>query len=183
MERTLSTRARRGGYWWGIVTLAFLVAVATLMIVNIAVSGRMDWAYIPLAAIGLAWCVLSALAFGGRVRLIAALGTLSLLVIPFLRTIQAQTGGNWVQPVATPIVIASLVLLWLGLVLFRYTHWRRMACSGIMTLGVLGLLVVIDRTLSAYLGMPVDVLSFWNIVSLTGIAAVQFLVAIKVRRA
>lgn len=168
-------RFRRPDFWWGILTLAMLVAAGVCAIVDVAVTGGLTWAWIVLGALALTWCVISPLLLPFRHRLLASLSALTLLIMPFLLIVQRfSPNPGWVWPVAFPICVVSLVLTWAALALFRYTRISRWYCAAIVLLGALAINPVVDASLYRYAGIvnPVNVVNYIVIPAIAAALAV-----------
>lgn len=123
---------------WGILSLAFLIGIVTCLIVNVATSGGINWAWIPIVAIGFAWGILTTLLLGGKKRFLYTLIAFCVLIMPLLLTIEANTPGpDWAWQLGFPL--AGVTILWaaVGLALFRYTRINRWYCVGLTVLAAL----------------------------------------------
>lgn len=121
----------------------YAVALLTCFICNLAVGRRLDWFFIVLTSLLLAFSLTSLPVFLKRERAVislsAATGSLLLLIL----TCGLYTGGDWLG-VGFSVVAACLALPW-GL----YAQWRfypkhRLELSlGILTVWTFGLLAVV----------------------------------------
>ena len=144
-------RQKRDAKHWRRLTLigqgtlcgGYAVALLTCFICNLAVGHRLDWFFIVLTSLLLAFSLTSLPVFLKRERAVislsAATGSLLLLIL----TCGLYTGGGWLGA-GFSIVAACLALPW-GL----YAQWRfypkhRLELSlGILTVWTFGLLAVI----------------------------------------
>ena len=107
-------------------TFLCIIAAGVCCIVDVAISGAITWAIYPLLSILFAWLALSTLFFSSRPVLFALAGT-SLFVLPFLYLLDlALPFSSWFWPLALPIAIASLVVIWISYLLFRFSKMNRL---------------------------------------------------------
>lgn len=173
----------RRTFWWGVITLIFLVGILATAIVNLATAGTLNWALFPIGSIGLAWVVITPLFLLKRHRLLSSLVMLSALIMPFLRLIGHLTmDGGWVWPVAFPIVCMSLGVLWLALILFMYTRIDRLFCTGLVVLAALCVNPVTQVAISLYTGSALSLFSFTNVLIFICVAVAMFARGVVRRR-
>lgn len=163
---------------WGVITISFIVASLACLIVNLAVAGRIDWAWYPLGSMAFAWCILSALLGGGKRRILYALIVIAVLIMPFLLLIESLAAGAWAWPVGFPIVVASLAFCLAVYVLFHWiplNTWFRVGGTVLLTLP---LTWVVENVVGRYTGIVEPWSITINTIICAGIAVILFVVGI-----
>lgn len=102
----------------GFTALLFLGGIVCA-ICNIAIDRGLTWAWYPICSIVLAWCLCYPVLRCGRKGIARALFALSVLILPYLYTLQRLCGCP-VLPIGAPMALLGLAFLW-GL----FAVWRR----------------------------------------------------------
>lgn len=129
---------------WQIFFLAgYSIALLTSFICNLAVSHRLDWFFIVLFSLGLAFSVTSLPVLLKREKIAISMGSGSLALLLLLLTCGLYTGGEWLW-MGFSIVAVCLVLPWGIYALWRF-YGKHLLPLGlvILTLWTYGLLAVI----------------------------------------
>ncbi len=137
-----------------VMTIAFLVISAALafgafvpLLVNVLVSGRLDWSLIPLGAIGMAYLILAPWFVLRRYRAAVSWGMAAISVPAFLYLVETLSPvRGWYLPLALPAALLGLAALGGIIWLWCYSPvhpWYAAAC----TFGILGLLTMLEHML------------------------------------
>lgn len=117
-----AARNSAAGVTAAVVSILCLVAIATCLIVDFAINGQVTWAAIPVASVVFGWAALMPLLRLGKHRVAAALGVVTLLVLPLLWFIAYSSGGSWFAPVALPTALLGLGGAWALVLILCYTR-------------------------------------------------------------
>lgn len=116
-----------------IVMLSLLVlglaGIISTAIVDFALNEGFTWSLLPISAIMFSWLsIIPLFLFKKRAIDIALLST-SIFVFPFLYIIDWYAGGGWFNPIAVPITIAGIAILWLIRIVFaaKLSVWNKSA--------------------------------------------------------
>lgn len=145
--------SRRDTFRWRRLVLNLIVILAALaaaicVIVNLAVSGRIDWAWYPLGAILMLVCWIGALVIPVRHRLETIMAVLGISILLYLFMIEQLSGASgWFFPLAMPITLVTVVSLTLILKLIQRLKRRWLAlCFGCLLLAA-GPLISVSQIL------------------------------------
>lgn len=119
-----------------------LAGIITTSIVDFALNSRFTWSLLPISAIIFSWlCIMPLFSFRKRSVDIALLST-SAFLFPFLNIICKLTDGDWFSPVAIPMSISGVIILWLIRVVFgtKLNMWNKLAIS--VLIGAIGNIVI-----------------------------------------
>ena len=99
-----------------IFAIACFIGVGVCFICNIAINATLTWAMYPLLSSLLALVVLAPLLLVRKRPLAAALGALSIAILPYLWLMQMQTPvGGWFMSLGLPIALMGIAALWISL--------------------------------------------------------------------
>lgn len=158
-----------------------LAGIITTSIVDFAMNGRFTWSLLPIAAIVFSWlCIAPLLSFSKRGVDVALVST-SVFIIPFLYVLSLLIGGDWFRPIAIPMSICGMVLLWLFRAIFatKQSIWNKLAASMLVAAaGNVVIAFVLEKPLS---GEGFDV---WNLMSVAilVVAAIVFFAMGRVKK-
>ncbi len=107
------------------MTAAFLIAAFVCCLCNYVADGRFDWSLYVVGSEAAAWLMAAPLLKFRRHRSAAAMGGLTVSLLPLLLLIESLCPAkNWVFPFALPIAAISLASLWVVVLLFRCFRGR-----------------------------------------------------------
>jgi len=130
-------------------TIFVFIAIFVCILCNIAIDHQMTWLVYPVCSILFGWGVLLPLIYRGMNGLILSLALISALSLPYLLLLEQWTGtAGWFVPIAFPITLAGILLLWS----FYFILTRKLGVwmkSGLLCVigGILSLLVYFYFTL------------------------------------
>lgn len=106
----------------------YLLAIPICLISNLWVEHSVSWFYIVLVSILLSFSVTHLYGIlkkkGTRHKEVILLGVISGCVMLLLWTCEWYGDGDWFVSIGLPIAVFELLLVWLGLILIRYTNWN-----------------------------------------------------------
>lgn len=112
-----------------ILTLTVL-AGSVCVIVNLAVSGRIDWAWYPLGALMMVLCLIGSLIIPVRRRLETVMAAFGISCLLYLFMIEQLSGtAGWFFPLALPITVVTVISLTLILKLIQQLKRRWLVLS------------------------------------------------------
>jgi len=166
----------------GAFSIALLLGVFVVSIVNAATAGELTWGLIPISACIFAWLVLFPVVKFGARGVIGSLGATSLLIVPFLYVLDIVINRLLVQ--AEPIFsmgvrIAPLAVAfgWIAFLLFKKFKTRRLLAAAILVLLASPLTFFINQIIADTLDLPrFDIWAVLN--ALTPVVAAIILVII-----
>lgn len=152
----------------GIVSLLFsvtlLIGTMVCLICNMAISGALTWALIPVSSIVFAWLIAFPIVIMGKRGTIASLISLSAFIVPYLYLLSLFTKEKGVFSIGAVMAAASIVFLWVIAAVFRcIDKTRRFMALGITLLLAVPFLFVINILLSKRIETPL--LDVWDMLS------------------
>lgn len=161
------------------MTLTFLTGMFASLIVNLAVSGgnlvpdmEHMWCLVVVASCMLAWGVAAPLILLEKYRYLVSMAALSVLILPFLMLMNwLSPVSGWFTPLALPVSVMSLGVLWLFALLCTFTRisWWFLGALLLFISPVFNY-VINNRLLPAMDG--IEVLPFyWDISSMLNLLA------------
>lgn len=160
------------------VTILFLVAAFVCSLCDFVITRSISWSLYPIGSEVLVWCVLAALLYGKKLRFIAATAAVTVLIIPFLALIERISNSvGWLIPVGLPIAVASLLLLWVFVLLLTFTKINRWFILSMAALLSPALDIFIDFCLKNATSHTVNDPSFGFTLTGAVIAAIAFFIS------
>lgn len=147
-----------------VISIFFSAALAIGMLVciicNIAVSGGLTWALIPIASMTYAWAIVFPGLIMGKGRLssslTASLGSASVFTVPYLYMLSVLTGVHTVFVIGTATAAASLIFLWIiAAVFIKMGKTRKRVAFGISFLLAVPFEFAMNLLLSKLIGEPI----------------------------
>ncbi len=151
---------RRAALWT--FSVGYAVALATCLVVNLAVDHTLSWFFVVLAAVTTGFCVTTLPLLLPRRRWLLAAAAAVLSVCVLLTVCWAQTGGGRWLAIALASLLYGSVVVFLPLALREarlpapWNRQRTLICLAADTVGLLLLLlVVVDRADYTSVALPV----------------------------
>ena len=157
-----------------VISSIFLLSMFVCLLCNYAISKTFDWALYIVGSEIVAWLVIFPFFLLKEYKFITAMAGLTLSILPFLFLIEALCPTkNWVLPLAAPIVVISLISLWVTVILFVYTKINRYYLMSFIFI-LFGVVVnlIINHLVSSYLNSATGNIS--NIITAISCAFVAF---------
>jgi transcriptional regulator with XRE-family HTH domain len=171
--------SRINGIALTILSFTFLLAIFVCMLCNFVISRTFDWSLYPLGGEVVAWLIIFPFFALKRHRFVVSLAGLTISILPLLMLIEHLCPvKNWVFTMALPIVIISLISLWIIVLLFVYTRIKRFYLVSFVLI-LFGVFVnfSINKIVSSYISVPVNNISVpINAISFAFIAAVVLII-------
>lgn len=109
-----------------ILSSAFILSIFICMLCNFVINGSFDWSLYVVGGVAMAWIIIAPFLLVKKHRVIASLSGLTVGILPLLLLIEHLCPAKgWVFPLALPIVVISLISLWISAILFIYTKFNR----------------------------------------------------------
>ena len=107
-----------------ILVCAYLLALLTCFIVDLAVNRSLTWFYIVAGSVGLAFSITNIPALVKRQKVITSGLCATIMVFVLLHTVNRYAGGDWFFSLGVPIATLSLIYAWIILLFVRSRlHW------------------------------------------------------------
>ncbi|URZ00528.1 hypothetical protein [Clostridium felsineum] len=110
----------------GILSAIAVVSILSSFIVNLSVNHYLSWFYIVACSEILAGVFIGILIFKKENKIISAIASLSIMIIPFFLIIEKVVNKYflnspvfWVKKYALPITSVWLVVIWIGIFAFK----------------------------------------------------------------
>ena len=166
--------------WAAIFSILLLLGIAVVSIVDLAISGTLTWALIPISASVFAWLLLFPLIKFGLKGIIGSCLALTLATVPFLYVLDVAVNRLLAssEPIfALGIRVAPLTiaLAWITFFLFKKLWTRKLLAIAILVLLAIPINIFINAMISDLLDQPlVDVWTVVNAATAACIALILF---------
>lgn len=137
------------------VSVFLLLEMIVCAICNAAVSGRMTWAWFPIASSIFAWLVVMPVLLWGRKGAAPSLVMLSASIIPYLAALEGIIGvQGLIVPMGARIAAVSLVYVWAAFLILAKTRLPRYGKLSVLLLLAVPLSVCINLIVDSYVDQP-----------------------------
>ncbi len=141
-------------------------------ICDLAVSGELTWAPVPVASVIFAWAVVFPATVWGKRGVCGCLLSLSVFLIPYLYLLGRLLGVAAVFSIGVLPAAISIVFSWLIYAVFRRCGGRKLLAGGVTFLLLIPFTLAVNAALSKTIGEPpVDV---WDILTFFVLASAAF---------
>ena len=158
-------------------SVTLLIGIMVCMICNIAISGTLTWALIPVSSIVFAWVISFPSIILGKKGITASLISLSIFVVPYLYLLSSLIKAKAVFSVGALAAVLSIVFVWLIFAVFsRIGKTRKSLAFGITFLLTIPFTLVINVMLSKMIAEPIfDVWDMLSVFILLILAFISFI--------
>lgn len=165
--------SKANGNILAILSITFLVAIFVCMLCNYVIDKAFTWSLYVVGSELTAWLVIAPLFILKRNRFTGSMIGLTISIFPLLFLIEYLCPAKgWVIEFAGPIVLASLVSLWISVALLAYTKINRFyLVSFLLLLYGIGLNIGCNAFISNYLVLKGDNISVLVTAISCGLAA------------
>ncbi|MBI9104901.1 MAG: hypothetical protein JEY99_20965 [Spirochaetales bacterium] len=157
---------------WELLSIFLLVAVISIISIDLVTNRKLTWSPVPLSAIGAIWGGLTAIFLIGKYTILTALCNVVVLTL-FLYFIDFYTGGGWwFFSIALPILILLLLLITIGTFIIKRLKSKGLNTVGLILVGISLFCIGLENILSFHLSGGLSF--FWSLIvgfSLIPIAA------------
>lgn len=161
-----------------------LIAALACSIVNLAVSGTLDWALYPLLSIAYWFAFATAFLLGGHYCVRNGAVVLSVLLLPFLFLLERITPvRGWFYPVAVPACAISLVYACFAAFILRRTGLLWLTRAGWLVVAAAPVTLVCNLAASRYVGEPFYFYHYISIAACLAVGAAMIIRGKKLSRA
>lgn len=162
------------------LSIAFLIALFVCLLCNYVINKTFSWSLYVAGSEVTAWLMAAPFFIMKKHRFVTSLAGLTVAILPLLLLIEHLCPiKNWVIPFALPIVVISLVSLWISVILFVYTKIGRLYLTAFMFI-LFGVIVspIINTFTSSYLNSHDENISVPIVAISSGfVAIVLFIIA------
>lgn len=141
-----------------------LTGIMVCFICNLAVSGTLTWALIPISSIVFAWIISFPGILLGKRGILVSLLALSVFIIPYLYLLGSFIKVREVFSIGAAMAVVSIVFLWiLAAVFIRIGKKRKLIALGITFILTIPFMIIINVILSRMIEEPV--LDVWDMLT------------------
>ena len=154
-------------------SVTFLIGIMVCLICNIAISGNLTWALIPVSSIVFAWVISFPSIILGKKGIMVSLISFSVFIIPYLFLLSRLIKAKEIFSVGVVVAIASVIFLWIITAVFnRIGKTRKLIALGIVFLLAIPFMIIINVMLSKMIAEPI--LDIWDMLSIFILLIVAF---------
>lgn len=141
-----------------------ILGITVCFICNLAVSGTLTWALIPISSIVFAWIISFPGILLGKRGILVSLLALSVFTIPYLYLLGSFIKVREVFSIGAAVAVVSIVFLWIiAAVFIRIGKKRKLIALGITFLLTIPFMIIINVILSRMIEEPV--LDVWDMLT------------------
>lgn len=142
---------------------ALLIGIMVCLICNIAISGNLTWALIPVSSIVFAWVISFPSIILGKRGIIVSLISLSVFIVPYLFLLGRLLKAKEVFSFGAVLAVASIVFLWIIVAVFKRIE-RKLVALGTTFLSAIPFMIIVNVILSKMIEEPV--FKVWNMLAI-----------------
>lgn len=132
-----------------------LIGIIVCLICNIAITGALTWAMIPVSSMVYAWVIAFPAIILGKRGIVASLVSLSAFTVPYLFVLGRLTGVNGVFSIGTAAAFVSILFLWIVAAICKCIGKSgRLTAAGITFLSAIPFLFVLNAVLAKLIAEP-----------------------------
>jgi len=137
------------------ISTIFLISIVVCVICNYAISKALTWSLYPISSIIFVWLTIIPLFQFEKKRILTSLSCFSLLIIPFLFTLDQILGSpRLFMPIGLRAAIIAILYLWIIYCLFSALKTRKWNASAISVLLAIPVSFIINLIVGKYLLEP-----------------------------
>ena len=158
-------------------SVTLLIGIMVCLICNIAISGNLTWAPIPVSSIVFAWVISFPSIILGKRGVVVSLISLSVFIIPYLFLLGNLVKVKEVFSVGAVVAVISIVFLWIIAATFNYIgKTRKLIALGTTFLLTIPFVIIVNVVLSKMIEEPIfDIWDMLSIFILLVFATVSFI--------
>lgn len=108
---------------WGIsISAAALIGILVCFICNMAIDGRLTWAWYPISSTLFAWLIILPVTAWNKKGIFLSLLLLTVCILPYLKILEVIIENDGLSipmmPIGVPVTIISIVYIWVLYYLF-----------------------------------------------------------------
>lgn len=147
-----------------IFSLTLLIGIMVCLICNLAISGDITWAWIPMSSIVLVWAIFFPSIILGRRGILASVISFSIFIVPYLLLLSNLLQSEEVFSIGAVIAIVVIAFLWIIVAVFRRVgRTRKFLALGIIFLFAILFVSIANIILSKIIAEPI--FDVWDILS------------------
>ncbi len=146
-------------------SVTLLIGIMVCLICNIAISGNLTWAPIPVSSIVFAWVISFPSIILGKRGVVVSLISLSVFIIPYLFLLGNLVKVKEVFSVGAVVAVISIVFLWIIAATFNYIgKTRKLIALGTTFLLTIPFVIIVNVVLSKMIEEPI--FDIWDMLSI-----------------
>ncbi len=188
VKNTAKTRLQlTQSIWAAIFSILILIGIATVSIVDVAISGTFTWSLIPISSCILAWFIFFPTIKSGLKGVVTSLITFSLLIVPFLYVIDYSISRitDYDYPVfsfGVRIAPLSILYFWIAFFLFKKLKTKKLLYTAILVTLAIPLSFSINLMIAKMQDQPWVLQTVLNTISMTVVAIILFIIEFAIRK-
>ena len=148
-------------------TALLLIGIIVCAIADVAITNSFTWSLYPISSIIFVWCVLFPIVYSGRKGIIFSLISLTILIVPYLFTLDSiATTEGLILKVGVAVSAISIIFLWSIWFVMKRCKNRKLLGAGISTLLAAPICVLINFSLSLTLTPEASAFDVWDVLSI-----------------
>lgn len=157
-----------------IIIALFIISAFVCLICNFVINKKLDWSLCVIGSLVLSWLIIIPIIYFKKNGLLLSMGALTIGIIPYLFLIQYSFNIKQLMPIGIPIAIASVIYLWIILVLFGYTNINKWYLSSFTLILTIVLNIIINIVMNNFN------YNKWTVVNMIFSGTLTFIAAIIV---
>ena len=146
-------------------SVTLLIGIMVCLICNIAISGNLTWAPIPVSSIVFVWVISFPSIILGKRGVVVSLISLSVFIIPYLFLLGNLVKMKEVFSVSAVVAVISIVFLWIIAATFNYIgKTRKLIALGTTFLLTIPFVIIVNVVLSKMIEEPI--FDIWDMLSI-----------------
>lgn len=135
-----------------LLSSACLVGIVVCLVCDLVTAGSLTWSLIPAISILFAWLVLFPAIRLWKKGILISFISLSIFILPYLFVLSCLLGIKEVFSIGSLVAIASIVFLWIAVIIFhRMEKIRKAAAAGIVSLLMIPFVLLLNLFFSRVL--------------------------------
>lgn len=155
----------------GIFSCILFFGMVICIICNLATAGALTWAWFPIASVLFVWAIVMPIFLLNHHRMLVSLAVLSILLAPFLFSLEKIIGiAGLIMPMGIQVSAIALLYLWGIYLLVAKTRLQRYVSAAASVLLGIPVQFGINLVVSKFIGEPIA--DVWDWLSYAVMAAV-----------
>lgn len=162
----------------GIFSCILFFGIVICIICNLATAGALTWAWFPIASVLFVWAIVMPIFLLNHHRMLVSLAVLSILLAPFLFSLEKIIGiAGLIMPMGIQVSAIALLYLWGIYLLVAKTRLQRYVSAAASVLLGIPVQFGINLVVSKFIGEPIaDVWDWLSYAVMAAVALIIFLI-------
>lgn len=157
-----------------IIQCLFITSIVVCSIIDFALTKSFTWSLYPITSVIFVWIAVFPLLYFKKHQLIFSLCSFSIFLLPFLfilkKVLNLQT--DWFMPLAFPVSLILVLLLWIIFFLYKFTKFNRWKLSSVIVLFIIPLELIINYIIENFVETE-KIIDIWDILVFAIVIAVS----------